>query len=189
MRAAIDIVAGGGSSLAPQRRSSGFTTIELMIGVVIVGILAALAVPTFKGYVYRSRVSEAVTVLNEIKTRQETYRSRYGSYAEVSGNGDWASATFTPSSAPGPQAVAWPSGAAWEELGLSSPGPVRFRYATVAGPPGSTPPPSSNLRNRDFWFAAQARGDLDGDGTTFFLEVYSDSRLMYNSAAGIGGYE
>ena len=64
--------------MAPQRRSAGFTTIELLIGVVIVGILAALAVPTFKGYVYRSRVSEAVTVLNEIKARQETYRSRYG---------------------------------------------------------------------------------------------------------------
>ena len=175
--------------MAPERRSAGFTTIELLIGVAIVGILAALAVPTFKGYVYRGRVSEAVTVLNEIKTRQETYRSRFGNYAAVSGGGDWASATYTPSSVPGSQAVAWPGGAAWEELGLSNPGPVRFRYATVAGAPGSTVPTNSNLSNRDFWYAAQAEGDLDEDTNTFFLEVYSGSRLMYNSASGTGGWE
>ena len=83
----------------------------------------------------------------------------------------------------------WPSSAAWEELGLSSPGMVRFRYATVAGPPGSTPPATSNLDTSSFWFAAQALGDLDGDGTTFTLEVYSDSRIMYNSAVGQGGWE
>jgi type II secretory pathway pseudopilin PulG len=160
-----------------------------LIGVAIVGILATLAVPTFKGYVYRGRVSEAVTVLNEIKTRQETYRSRFGNYAAVSGGGNWSSATYTPSSVPGSQPVAWPSGAAWEELGLSSPGPVRFRYATVAGPPGSTVPTNSNLSNRDFWYAAQAEGDLDGDGNTFILEVYAGSRVMYNSAAGTGGWE
>jgi prepilin-type N-terminal cleavage/methylation domain-containing protein len=175
--------------LAPEHRSAGFTTIELLIGVAIVGILAALAVPTFKGYVYKGRMSEAVTVLNEIKTRQETYRGHFGNYAAVSGGGDWTSAVYTPASVPGAQAVTWPGGADWEELGLSPPGPVRFRYATVAGAPGSTVPTNSNLSNRDFWYAAQAEGDLDGDGNTFILEVYSDSRIMYNSAVGQGGYE
>lgn len=172
-----------------DRRSPGFTTIELLIGVAIVGILATLAIPTFKGYVYKGRVTEAVTMLNEIKTRQEIFRSRYGRYAAVSGSGNWSSATYTPSTIPGVDPVAWPSSAAWEELGLTAPGPVRFRYATVAGPPGSTPPTNSNLDNSSFWFAAQAEGDLDGDGNTFILEVYSDSRIMYNSAVGQGGWE
>ena len=175
--------------MARHRRSTGFTTIELLIAVAIVGILATLAIPTFKGYVYRGRVSEAVTVLNEIKARQETYRSRHGHYAAVSGGGDWASATYTPSSIPGVNPAVWPSGDEWEELGLSSPGHVRFRYATVAGAPGSTVPTNSNLDNSNFWFAAQAQGDLDGDGNTFILEVYSDSRIMYNSAVGQGGWE
>lgn len=175
--------------MSPHRSTAGFTTTELLIGVAIVGILAALAGPTFKGYVYRGRVSEAVTVLNEIKTRQETYRSRYGNYAAVSGSGDWSGATYTPSSVPGVDPVPFPSSNGWEELGLSYPGPVRFRYATVAGPPGSTPPPSSGISNETFWFAAQAEGDLDGDNDTFILEVYSNSRIMFNSASGIGGYE
>ena len=175
--------------MSGERTTSGFTTIELLIGVAIVGILAALAIPTFKGYVYRGRVNEAVTVLNEIKTRQETYRSRHGNYAAVSGGGAWSGATYNPTTVPGINPVQWQSSSRWEELGLSSPGAVRFRYATVAGAPGSTPPATANLSNRDFWFAAQAEGDLDGDGDTFILEVYSDSRIMFNSAVGQGGYE
>ena len=189
MRPAIDIVSFGGSSLSRHLRSAGFTTIELLIGVAIVGILAALAIPTFKSYVYRGRVTEAVTILNEIKSRQEAYRSRFGNYAAVSGNGDWSSATYTPSTLPGVQQAVWPSSAEWEELGLSPPGLVRFRYATVAGLPGDTPPTDSNLNSNSFWYAAQAEGDLDGDGDTFILEVYSDSRIMYNSAVGRGGWE
>ena len=175
--------------MSAKPKTAGFTTIELLIGVAIVGILAAVAIPSFKSYVYRGRMSEAVTVLNEIKTRQETYRSRYGNYAAVSGGGAWSSANYTPNTVPGRDPVGWPGGDEWEELGLTSPGPVRFRYATVAGAPGSTVPANSGLSNLDFWYAAQAEGDLDGDGDSFILEVYSNSRIMYNSAAGKGGWQ
>jgi prepilin-type N-terminal cleavage/methylation domain-containing protein len=173
--------------LSRHLRNPGFTTIELLVGVAIVGILAALAIPSFKTYVYRSRVTEAVTVLNEIKSRQEAYRSRFGNYAAVSGMTTWGN--WTPAAIPGSQAVSWPSSPGWEELGLRSPGLVRFRYATVAGPPNSAPPAGSNLDNRTFWYAAQAEGDLDDDNDTFILEVYSQSRTMFNSAAGRGGWE
>ena len=168
-------------------RSAGFTTIELMIGVVIVGILAALAIPTFKSYVYRGRVTEAVTVLNEIKTRQEAYRARFRQLR--SGQRHRLGHVVHAIHIPGSQPVAWPSSAGWEELGLSSPGYVRFRYATIAGQPGTAPPASSNLDANKFWFAAQAEGDLDDDGTSFILEVYSDSRTMFNSAVGQKGWE
>jgi len=173
--------------LSRHLRSAGFTTIELLVGVAIVGILAAVAIPSFKGYVYRGRVTEAVTVLNEIKTRQEAYRSRFGNYAAVDGD-TWG--TWTPATVPGSQPVVWPSSPAWEELGLRSPGYVRFRYATIAGFPGEAAPPSTNLQTeRNFWYAAQAEGDLDDDGNTFILEVYSQSRTMFNSASGTGGWE
>ena len=170
-----------------HRVRSGFTVIELMIGVVIVGVLAALAIPSFTGYVYRGRVSEAISFLNEIKTRQEAYRSRHGRYAAVSGEDAWDS--HTPDSPPSGNRVPWESTEAWEELGVRAPTGVRFRYATVAGPPWSNPPLGTNLRNDDFWFAAQALGDLNGDGETFEIEVYSNSRKVYNSAAGQGGWE
>jgi prepilin-type N-terminal cleavage/methylation domain-containing protein len=173
-------------AFSARRDRAGFTTIELLIGVVIVGIIAALAIPSFKGYVYRSRVSEAVSMLNEIKARQESYRAKYGQYCAINGT-NWGN--YNPTALPGVNAVAWPTTAGWEALGVTPPGPVRFQYATIAGGPGDTPPASSNMDDDDFWYAAQARGDLDGDGVTFILEVYSQSPRMYNSAQTQGGYE
>ncbi|MFW2388468.1 MAG: type IV pilin protein [Polyangiales bacterium] len=172
--------------MSSHSRSAGFTIIELMIGVAIVGIMAAVALPSFKFYVYKGRVSEAVTMLNGIKNRQEAYRSRFGQYAAVNG-ANWGN--FTPAAVPGREPVVWPSSPNWEELGVSTPGFVRFRYATIAGPPQSGVPPGSNIDDSTFWYAAQAEGDLDGDGETFLLEVYSQSRRMFNSAVGRGGWE
>ena len=165
---------------------AGFSLIELMIGVIIVGILATVAIPAFGSYVYRSRVTEAVSMLNEIKTRQEAYRSQYGQYAAVSGVA-WGN--YNPLELPGVHPVPWPSTAEWEELGVTPPGPVRFQYATIAGPPGTDPPADTNMRNDEHWYAAQAQGDLDGDNENFILEVYSQSNRMWNSAGGMGGWE
>src|ERR1044072_419866 len=47
----------------PVRRSAGVTLIELMIVVVIVGILAAIAYPSYRGYVLRSHRSDAKVAL------------------------------------------------------------------------------------------------------------------------------
>lgn len=49
-------------------RSKGFTLIELMIVVAIVGILAAIAIPQYQNYIARSQVTEAFTLMNGAKT-------------------------------------------------------------------------------------------------------------------------
>ncbi|MGA1844802.1 MAG: pilin [bacterium] len=55
--------------LQAQRRSEwGFTLIEVMVVIIMIGILAAIAVPIYSNYVYRARTSEAVTTLGAIKT-------------------------------------------------------------------------------------------------------------------------
>ncbi|MGA1790715.1 MAG: pilin [bacterium] len=46
----------------------GFTLIEVMVVIIMVGILAAIAVPIYSNYVYRARTSEGVTTLGAIKT-------------------------------------------------------------------------------------------------------------------------
>lgn len=167
-----------------MKRQQGFTVTELMIAIVIIGVLATLAIPGFQSYIYRSRVTEATTFLGEIKQRQESYRDEFGRYANVSSS----LTDFNPSSF-GIDPIAWSPTGNWTQLGAAPDGPTRFGYATVAGLPGSGVPSGSNLDNGDHWFMARARGDLDEDGTTFDVEVYSQSNHVYNSASGKGGWE
>lgn len=66
---------------SPLRRVTGFTLIELMVGVVIIGILAAIAYPAYTSFVQRSRRADAVAALTAIVQAQERYRSNRSTYA------------------------------------------------------------------------------------------------------------
>ena len=61
-------------------RHSGFTLIELMITLVIIGILAGIAYPSYTRYMTQTRRSDAQIALTEIANRQEKYLSQCATY-------------------------------------------------------------------------------------------------------------
>ena len=66
----------------------GFTLIELLIVVVIIGILAAIAIPKFSSVKQKGYKTQAIAELQSLKTAQETFftdSNRYGQLTELSG--------------------------------------------------------------------------------------------------------
>lgn len=63
------------------RAALGFTLVELMIVVAILGILSAVATPAYINHINRSKQSEAITALLTAKLEQEVWWEDYGQYA------------------------------------------------------------------------------------------------------------
>jgi len=63
-----------------MKNQKGFTLIELMIVIAIIGILAAVAIPAYSDYLKRSKVAEAVSLLSGLKTPTEEWYGSTGAW-------------------------------------------------------------------------------------------------------------
>jgi type II secretory pathway pseudopilin PulG len=161
---------------------------ELMTVVVIVGVLSAMAVPTFSDYVYKSRATEATEFLGVIRLREEAYRSEFGAYCptvasdkqpEKLSSLDTKSNLLPDPSTTRRETKFFNASLEWRQLGASPSGPVRFGYGVVAGTPAQIPTGMGFEARQDFWWVARAVGDLDADGTYVMFETYSASKGIF----------
>lgn len=66
-----------------RSNAAGFTLIEIMIVVAIIGVLAAIAIPRFLTYSFRAKQVEAYTILGMIKNQQHTLNASHDCFAIV----------------------------------------------------------------------------------------------------------
>jgi len=89
-------------AIPARHRAAGFTLVELMITVAIIGILAAVALPSYKNYVRRGQQPEAFNALSDFRTKMEQYyqdNRNYGTTTCASSTTANSWNTFSPSGA------------------------------------------------------------------------------------------
>ncbi len=141
-----------------MRNAGGFTLIELMIVVAIIGVLSSVAVPSFINYQLTSKRAEAYSNLGALATAQKAFFAEYNKFV--------------------PSLFSWPAGdggelphakkrdisplatSSFADVGWTPEGDVFFDYDTA------TPddPMGASCDCAEACFTASAYGDLDGNG-------------------------
>ncbi|MEQ9076949.1 MAG: prepilin-type N-terminal cleavage/methylation domain-containing protein [Sandaracinaceae bacterium] len=159
------------------KKKEGFTLIELMIVVSIIGILAASAIPAFIGYMRRSKTSEAAANLKNLYTLASGYYSteQWGDRAVNVMGGTTLAATActvppaqtTAAPTQGKTLLDWDMEAqSFQDLGFSIADPIYYQYSIV-GSSGLCDGMASSTNVYTF----RAEGDLDGDMATSLFEI------------------
>jgi len=181
--------------LRPVRpRARGFTLVELMVVVVMVGVLATIGIMMFRRWIFHTRSVEAIGTIQAIRVAQEKWRSENGGYIDVSAD----MSSFYPMANPGRTLYAWdrPAGndyAKWKLLNPTVNNSVQFGYVTKAGAPFTAivqptsvgqPVWPAPAQVTEPWYVIEATGDTDDNGVKSYYVAASFNGELYKENEG-----
>jgi type IV pilus assembly protein PilA len=147
------------------RNRKGFTLVELMIVVAIIGILAAIAIPNFLNFRLKAKTSEAKSNLGGIRSTEVAYVAEWNMYV---GNQEYTPVNPRTNNA---KKVLWVTTTRFSILGFAPEGKVFFSYRLE----GTEYPAESS------GFTARAGGDLDNDGSVSVFSMNNTSTEIVHS--------
>jgi prepilin-type N-terminal cleavage/methylation domain-containing protein len=178
-----------------RRRQEGFTLMELMIVVAIVGILASLAVFMFTRHVAKAKASEVPAMFAELKLRQQQYHLESEAYLSTGAS----ESDFFPSADPpgsSPQSFDLTTDPEWQALRINPDKTQLYCvYVAIAGAGGDPANVGARAAAAPFnlggsldvpainWFYLLADCDFDGDGneSTYFTLSDTEGTIVANS--------
>ena len=173
-----------------RKQDLGFTVLEVLIVVLVIGILAAVAGYNYQRYALNAKRVEAITNLGVIRGLEETYRAENGRYVTC----DWS-----PREVPPPTGTtSWNSSSYFYLIGFSPRGVLRYRYgvsrengrmtideclrdSSRCYEDGVVENGFVSPRDGFIDIIIKAEGDLDGDGEVgkLFVPDEPPARVIY----------
>ncbi len=173
------------------QKNRGFTIVELLIVVAIIGILATIAVYAYRRYVAQARKTEVFSMIAAIKSSEEAYKAESSQYLST----DTSETGYYPvlgSSGTEPALKKWnPTSdgkTLWTALGVSAPRSTLYcGYVVVAGDANSFGTAGSrgrtlfqNVAPQRPWYYIRAECDFDGNsGTNSQFETTFNNEIVF----------